>query len=75
MTVPLTLLGLHDDYSWDGRPIRLLSCSVGKESYAQELADRLDVPVYAPSDILEVLDDGGSGTQVSSAGGRGLIFV
>lgn len=44
--------------SWDQRPVRLLSCSTGQEQYAQELADRLDVPVYAPSDILNVLPDG-----------------
>lgn len=44
--------------SWKDRPIRLLSCSTGRETYAQELADKLDVPVYAPNGLLEVADDG-----------------
>lgn len=44
--------------SWEQRPIRLLSCSTGEADYAQELADRLNVPVYAPSDVLGVLPDG-----------------
>lgn len=43
---------------WDHRPVRLLSCSTGQETYAQELANRLDVPVYAPSDVLDVNPDG-----------------
>jgi hypothetical protein len=43
---------------WDHRPIRLLSCSTGQDTYAQELAYRLDVPVYAPSDLLAVRPDG-----------------
>lgn len=40
--------------SWGNRPIRMMSCSTGQAGYAQELADRLGVPVYAPSDILDV---------------------
>jgi hypothetical protein len=44
--------------TWEQRPVRLLSCSVGKEEYAQRLADRLGVPVYAPSDLLRVEEDG-----------------
>ena len=43
---------------WDRRPIRLMSCSTGQGDFAQELADRINAPVYAPSDILEVRDDG-----------------
>lgn len=44
--------------SWEQRPIRLMSCSTGQESLAQELADRIGVPVYAPSDVLNVGHDG-----------------
>ena len=50
---------------WGHRAIRLMSCSTGQAGYAQDLADRLGVPVYAPSDVLsvaggvkEVLNDG-----------------
>jgi hypothetical protein len=44
---------------WGDRPIRLMSCSTGQAGYAQRLADALGVPVYAPSDTLEV----GGGTK------------
>jgi hypothetical protein len=40
--------------SWGHRPVRLMSCSTGQAAYAKELADRLGVPVYAPSDVLKV---------------------
>ena len=43
---------------WEHRPIRLLSCSTGRDSYAQELSDALEVPVYAPNGTLHVLPDG-----------------
>lgn len=50
---------------WGHRAVRLMSCSTGQAGYAQDLADRLGVPVYAPSDVLsvaggvkEVLNDG-----------------
>jgi hypothetical protein len=46
--------------SWNDRPVRLLSCSTGQEDYAQRLADRLQVPVYAPSDVLQINPDGSS---------------
>ncbi|MGM9946492.1 hypothetical protein [Floccifex sp.] len=37
-----------------GQPIRLLSCSTGSKTkgFAQDLANKLNVKVYAPSDIL-----------------------
>lgn len=44
--------------SWDHRPIRLMSCSTGQEGYAQQLADRLRVPVYAPDEALSVYANG-----------------
>jgi hypothetical protein len=43
---------------WDHRPVRLMSCSTGQETYAQDLANRLGVPVYAPSGDLLVFPDG-----------------
>ena len=46
-----------------GQPVRLLSCSTGKEipfddCFAQKLANELNAPVVAPTDILWVFDDG-----------------
>ena len=40
-----------------GQPVRLLSCSTGKEipfddCFAQKLANELNAPVVAPTDIL-----------------------
>jgi hypothetical protein len=51
---------------WEHRPVRLLSCSTGQETYAKELANRLDVPVYAPSDVLTVHPDGS--TEIENGG-------
>ncbi len=47
----------HPDY--DGGPIRLLGCRTGQEgaTAAQELADRLGVRVYAPSDKTWIVND------------------
>ena len=42
------------DPGWRSRQVRLMSCSTGQAVYAQELADRLGVAVYAPSDVLSV---------------------
>jgi hypothetical protein len=58
LTLEQTATLVEQTPTWDQRPVRLLSCSVGKEDYAQRLADRLGVPVYAPSDRLGVEDDG-----------------
>lgn len=44
--------------SWRRRPIKLLSCSTGRDRFAQDLADRVQVPVYAPTDVLHVRYDG-----------------
>lgn len=43
-----------------GQPIRLLSCSTGARShgFAQDLANKLNAVVYAPSDILWVYPSG-----------------
>jgi hypothetical protein len=46
--------------SWQHRPVRLLSCSTGQGDYAQDLANCLEVPVYAPTDILQLDADGSS---------------
>jgi hypothetical protein len=57
--------------SWSDRPIRLMSCSTGQESYAQDLSDELGVPVYAPTDALEPRFDG---TKVVLNGGSWRRF-
>ncbi len=57
-TLSQTAQMIESSMGWEQRPIRLLSCSTGRESYAQELSDRLDVPVYAPNGTLHVLPDG-----------------
>ena len=57
-TLEETAKMIESSPSWEQRPIRLMSCSTGKENYAQHLANRLDVPVYAPSDILDVRPNG-----------------
>jgi len=44
--------------AWGQRPIRLMSCTTGEGNFGQELADSLRVPVYAPTDRLQVRDDG-----------------
>jgi hypothetical protein len=44
--------------TWEDRPIRLMSCRTGEADYAQNLADRLQVPVYAPDGYLHVRSDG-----------------
>ena len=46
--------------TWNDRPLRLMSCHTGSGDYAQQLADRLQVPVYAPTDYLCVYSDGTS---------------
>jgi hypothetical protein len=66
-SLPETAGMIESSPSWDHRPIRLLSCSVGQDRYAQELADRLRVPVYAPDGLLVVAHDGT--TSVMSADG------
>lgn len=49
---------IRESPAWKSRPIRLLSCSTGRDRFAQDLADRVQVPVYAPTDILKVRYDG-----------------
>ncbi|MBS2535787.1 hypothetical protein KGQ20_23780 [Catenulispora sp. NF23] len=51
------LANLIRNNGWDGKsPIRLLSCSTGKaaDGFAQNLANKLGVPVLAPNDVLWV---------------------
>ena len=45
---------LSQDKNYHGGAIRLLSCSTGKldSGFAQNLANKLNVPVQAPTDIL-----------------------
>lgn len=45
---------LKNDKSYNGQGVRLLSCSTGKltDGFAQNLANKLNVPVSAPTDIL-----------------------
>ncbi len=51
---------LMADPNWHGQPIRLLACRTGADpdGFAQQLADRLQVPVTAPTDYVGVADDG-----------------
>ena len=48
------------DKQYKGQAIRLLSCSTGKldTGFAQNLANKLNVPVQAPTDILWVKPSG-----------------
>lgn len=48
------------DKKYSGQAIRLLSCSTGKVNtgFAQNLANKLNVPVQAPTDILWVRPNG-----------------
>ena len=60
---------------YDGQPVRLLSCSTGKEvegdyCFAEELANCLGVPVMAPTDILYMWPDG----SLRVAGGQPMQF-
>ncbi|KOV87236.1 hypothetical protein [Nocardia sp. NRRL S-836] len=51
---------IEADPNWQGQPIRLLSCNTGHDDngFAQQLADRLGVPVTAPSDYAGTFADG-----------------
>jgi hypothetical protein len=66
LTLEQTAALIEQTPTWEHRPVRLLSCDVGKEDYAQELADRLGVPVYAPSDLMRVREDGS--TEIAAGG-------
>ena len=45
---------MKKDPEWKGRAVRLLSCDTGKvaHGFAQGLADRLGVPVKAPTELV-----------------------
>lgn len=45
---------LKNDKNYNGQGVRLLSCSTGKltDGFAQNLANKLNIPVTAPTDIL-----------------------
>lgn len=51
-----------DKSDGDGEPIRLMSCETGQgeEPFAQELADKLGVPVTAPTELAWSDADGNS---------------
>ncbi len=56
-----------------GQPIRLLSCSTGSKAqgFAQDLANKLNVAVYAPSDILWAYSSGEMVIAPKNASGTG----
>lgn len=66
---------LKNDKLSKGKAVRLLSCNTGKvsSSFAQNLANKLNVPVKAPTDYLWVLPNG----HYFVAGGKTIngIFV
>jgi hypothetical protein len=51
---------LKKDVGYKSGPIRLLSCSAGKKDFgfAQNLANKMGVPVKAPTDTLWVWPNG-----------------
>ena len=55
---------IQHDPAYDGGPIRLLCCNVGKPGlngeycFAEELANALGVEIYAPEDKLYINPDG-----------------
>jgi hypothetical protein len=51
---------IEADPNWNGEPIRLLACETGllPNGFAQQLADRLGVWVYAPSEMVGIGSDG-----------------
>lgn len=57
-----------------GQPIRLLSCLTGKEGdgFAQNLSNKLGVPVLAPTDVLWVYPNGA--TRVASFASDGVTM-
>lgn len=69
--LPQTAELIKQSPSWEKRPIRFLSCSAGREAFAQGLANELMAPVYAPDDILAVNFDG---TTVIENGGKWRRF-
>jgi hypothetical protein len=57
-TLSQTAQMIESSPGWEQRPIRLMSCSTGRDGYAQELSESLGAPVYAPNGTLHVLPDG-----------------
>lgn len=57
-TLEQTARLIESSPAWHERPIRLWSCETGSSEYAQDLADRIRAPVYAPDGLLYVSDDG-----------------
>lgn len=51
---------LRQDPGYKGGPVRLLSCSTGSNAgkFAQDLANKLGVPVKAPTELLWAFGDG-----------------
>ena len=62
-----------DKSDWRGEPIRLFSCNTGKgdDPFAQKLADRLGVPVTAPTELAwsDISGNSWSATKTKNAKG------
>jgi hypothetical protein len=58
---------------WSGEPIRLFSCNTGKgeDPLAQELADRLGVPVMAPTELAWSDIEGSSWSATKTKNAKG----
>jgi hypothetical protein len=62
-----------ENSDWSGEPIRLFSCNTGKgeDPFAQKLADRLGVPVTAPTELgwSDIAGNSWSATKTKNAKG------
>jgi hypothetical protein len=62
-----------DNSDWSGEPIRLFSCNTGRgeDPFAQKLADRLGVPVTAPTELAwsDIAGNSWSATKTKNAKG------
>lgn len=65
LDVDQTAALIESNPGWGGRPVTLYGCWAGEGEFAKHLADRLDVPVTAPTDFVDVHMDGS--TSVGSA--------
>jgi hypothetical protein len=58
LNVEQTASMIEANPDWGQRPVTLFGCSSGAGDFAQDLADRLDVDVTAPTDVVQVRPDG-----------------
>lgn len=69
---------IKNQKDYDGGGVRLLSCSTGKnaDGFAQNLANKMGVPVEAPSDLLYVWPSGrtGIGPSPNNMSGGWRVF-